>query len=103
MALREFQEKKTAHKLIFSWPVLITITVFSLWMIYGIVSATVTLRELSQKNGEIEKKIVEIQKSKKALEEKASLLETEYGVDLEARRSFNLKKLGEEIILFVDE
>lgn len=103
MALREFQEKKTARKLIFSWPVLITITALSLWMIYGTVSAIVMLRELSQKNREIEKKITEIQKSKKALEEKANLLRTEYGVDLEARKSFNLKKPGEEIILFVEE
>lgn len=103
MILREFQEKKILRQLIFSLPVLVLVIVFSLWMVYGTVSAMITLRELSQKNGEIEKKIEDIKRSKKALEEKMSLIETEYGIDLEARANFNLKKPGEKVILFVEE
>lgn len=103
MSLREFQEKKMVRKFIFSMPVFVIITIFSLWMVYGIVSAIITLREFSQKNKEIEKKLSEVQKSKNAFEKKASLLETDYGIDLEAREKFNLKKPGEEIILFVEE
>lgn len=103
MSLREFQEKKMVRKFIFSMPVFVIVAVFSLWMVYGIVSAIITLREFSQKNKEIEKKLSEVQKSKNALEKKASLLETDYGIDLEAREKFNLKKPGEEIILFVEE
>ena len=103
MLIRKFQEKKTARRIIFSFPVLLGITIFSLWMAYGTVSAIVTLRELSQKNEEIERKITDIKKSKKNLEEKTSLMETDYGIDLEARKNFNLKKPGEDVILFIEE
>lgn len=103
MLMREFQEKKIARKLIFSLPVLIAVTVLLLWMIYGIVSVIVTLRKLSQKNDELKAKIENVQKSKKNLEDKMSLMETKYGVDLEARQNFNLKKPGEEVILFIEE
>ena len=103
MILREFQEKKTARRLIFSMPVLVVIIILSLWMMYGAVSALLTLRELSQKNQKLVKDLEEIKKFKSIVEDKANLMDTEYGVDLEARKSFNLKKPGEEVILFVEE
>ncbi|MEK7560101.1 MAG: septum formation initiator family protein [Patescibacteria group bacterium] len=103
MALREFQEKKNVRRLIFSLPVAILVVILSLWAAYGTVSAVFTWRELSKKNRELESKIDDIKKSKEALEEKIKLIETEYGVDLEARENFNLKKPGEQIILFVEE
>lgn len=103
MALREFQEKKTARKLIFSMPVLVIIIVLSLWMIYGTVSALVTLREISQKNHELARDIEEIKKTRKIIEEKMNIMDTQYGIDFEARKSFNLKKPGEEVILFIEE
>ena len=65
---------------------------------------TETLRKSDiAKNKELEFKLSETQKSKKTLEEKTKALETEYGVDLEARKNFNLKKPGEEVILFIEE
>lgn len=103
MALLEFQEKKTARKIIFSLPVLVGLIAITLWMIYGAISAAITLRELSQKNNELQKKIEDVQKSKEAIEKKMNLMETDYGIDLEARANFNLKKPGEEIILFIEE
>ena len=103
MALREFQEKKTARRVIFSTPVLVVLAILSLWMTYGVVSALLTLREFSEKNQKLSRDLEEIKKSRKAIEEKANLMDTEYSIDLEARKSFNLKKPGEEIILFVEE
>jgi len=103
MVLREFQEKKVARRLIFSAPVLVILLALSLWMTYGIVSALVTLRELSEKNQKLTQDLDEIKKSRKAVEEKANIMDTEYGIDIEARKSFNLKKPGEEVILFVEE
>ena len=103
MALREFQEKKMARKIFFSWPVLIVLSALSLWMIYGATSAMVMLQKISKKNEELEFKLSETQKSQKTLEEKTKALETEHGVDLEARKNFNLKKPGEEVILFIEE
>lgn len=103
MALREFQEKKTMRKMFFSTPVLIVTVILSLWMIYGTISAFLTLKDLSQKNKELSAKIEDIKKSRAELEQKLNLMNTEYGVDLEARKNFNLKKPEEEVILFVDE
>lgn len=103
MLIREFQEKKTVRKIIFSTPVLVLLAILSLWMVYGTVSALITLKNLSQKNKELSAKIEDVKKQKAELEEKTLLLNTEYGIDLEARKEFNLKKPGEEVILFVDE
>ena len=101
--MREFQEKKTARKVIFSWPVLVVITALSLWMVYGTISAMFTLQEIYKKNRDLEKKTADVTKSKAALEEKVENMKTEYGIDLEARKNFNLKKPEEEVILFIEE
>lgn len=103
MLIREFQEKKTVRKIIFSTPVLVLLAILSLWMAYGTVSALITLKNLSQKNKELSAKIEDVKEQRAELEEKTLLLNTEYGIDLEARKEFNLKKPEEEVILFVDE
>jgi len=103
MVLREFQEKKIARRLIFSAPVLVVVLALSFWMIYGVVSAFVTLRELSGKNQKLSQDLEEIKKSRKVVEEKVNIMDTEYDIDFEARKNFNLKKPGEEVILFVEE
>ena len=103
MVLREFQEKKIARRLIFSAPVLVVVLALSFWMIYGVVSAFVTLRELSGKNQKLSQDLEEIKKWRKVVEEKVNIMDTEYDIDFEARKNFNLKKPGEEVILFVEE
>ncbi len=48
-------------------------------------------------------KILKTKETKSAIENRLRSLESSHGLDLEARGRFNLKKQGEEVVIFLDE
>lgn len=103
MALQDFQEGKKTDKLIFSWPVIMSAGFLCAVALFGISKVLITELALKKEIKELESKISEADVSRKIFEEKLAALRTKEGIDREARGKFNLKKPGEEIVVFVGD
>lgn len=103
MALRDFQENKETERVIYSWPAILIVALLCLAVIGGISRVLRTKLALNGEIKDLEKKIAEAGASQKNYERKLADLESPAGLDREARGRFNLKKPGEEVVIFVDE
>ncbi|OGF62190.1 hypothetical protein A2926_00010 [Candidatus Giovannonibacteria bacterium RIFCSPLOWO2_01_FULL_44_40] len=103
MAFQEFQESKKADKLIFSWPAIMLVGFLCAAALVGISKVLLTEFALQKEINTLELKIKEAETSKKNFEEKLEAIRMEQGLDREARGKFNLKKPGEEVVLFVGD
>ena len=103
MAFNDFKESKEVERAVFSWPVIFIaglLVIAALWGIFRALEKELALR------GEIktlEKKIVEADSVRAGFQAKVEDLRTEAGLDREARGKFNLKKPGEEVVIFLDD
>ena len=102
MALKDFQERKMARRLLFSWPVLFGTTVLVLVAFWGVSRNVFRYLELKRDAAEAGAKVAEYEKSRKLFEERLKMLDTSQGLEKEARARFNLKKPGEEVAIFLD-
>lgn len=103
MGISSFQEKKKIRKIFFSTPIIVIFLILICWMLFrawGVASVWV---EISKKNEKLIQKIEEIKNTRISLEDRIKSLESEYGIDLEARARFNLRKPGEEVAIFLEE
>ncbi len=103
MAFRDFQEKKRLHKLIYSWPVLFILAALIIWGLAGIVSLWRSRADIQNSLAEINSKITQTRETKEVMEKRLENLNSSFGLDLEARRRFNLKKQGENVVIFLDD
>ena len=102
MSVRDFQEKKRTERLLFSVPVLLGMFVLIALMVWAIVKLWILKASLEGDVQNIHQQISEARARKNLYEEKRGELNTPEGLDREARFRFNLKKPGEEIVVFVD-
>ena len=91
------------RKVVFSVPVALILWGMVLWMLWSSVVLWGAKLKMDSKNDEITLEAENAEESRKAIEFKIESLRSEYGVDLEARRKFNLTKSGEKIVVFADE
>ncbi|MDP3935315.1 MAG: septum formation initiator family protein, partial [Candidatus Giovannonibacteria bacterium] len=102
MAFNDFQENREIERAVFSWPVIFIaglLVIAALWGIFRALEKELALR------GEIktlEKKIADANSAKADFLAKTEDLRSEAGLDREARGKFNLKKPGEEVVIFLD-
>ena len=102
MGLKDFQERKVARHILFSWPFLILTAILVLISFWGVLRNAFYYREIRANVSETEKKIAEYEESKRLFEEKLHALGTLEGLEKEARARFNLMKPGEEVVVFLD-
>jgi len=102
MALREFQERKALWKILASWPAILLLG--TLLIFAGIGFFKIFSRYLKIKHDVValEERIVAQGASRQDFEARALNLATPEGLEKEARARFNLKKPGEEVIVFLD-
>ena len=102
MAFNDFQESREVERAVFSWPVIFVaglLIIAALWGVFRALEKELALR------GEIkilEKKIAYANAAKAVFQAKTEDLRTEAGLDREARGKFNLKKPGEEVVIFTE-
>lgn len=102
MVLEDFQERKEAGRLLASWPALFLLGIFIVLIAWGVLKTAMRYRDVGKDIAEIEKKISENEVSRRDFELRISELQTPEGLEKEARARFNLKKLGEEVVVFLD-
>ncbi len=103
MGLSDFQEQRKWRKIFFSYPVavlLVPLVMWSLWQVYTAFRASKTLGD---EVSALERQIQAVRSARIVLEQKSQGLLSPEGIDKEARGRFNLKKPGEEVVIFVDE
>ena len=103
MVLRDFQENKKTKRVIYSWPAIVIVALLCLAVTVGIFRVLRTSLALNREIKDLEGKIAEAGASQKNYERKLAELESPAGLDREARGRFNLKKPGEEVVIFVEE
>lgn len=103
MGLSDFQEDRDIERSIFSWPVilivgtLVFVALAGAWRTFDIDLA------LRREIKDLEKKIAEAEASRQNYEKRLAELGTPEGIDRDARGRFNLKRPGEEVVIFLGE
>jgi cell division protein FtsB len=100
--MRVFREKRRFKRLIFSKPAIFFLSLIALFII--IQASKVSFRAyLAYKEREkIEAEYKKLQEKKTELEERISRLESPEGIKREAKERFNVRELGEEVVIIVE-
>lgn len=102
MNIRDFQERRMVERMIFSTPVLIVVVLLAILALIGVWNMWRTKHALDIELAHTREELAHTKMVKESYEQKFQELATPEGVDFEARARFNLKKPGEEVVLFVD-
>ena len=102
MYVEDFQERKKLERIFFSWPAIIATSVLVIFALSGVFKLWQKERNIKTETAAIEAKIAEVKAARDAGIKKIESLKTAEGIDEEARGRFNLKKEGEEMVIFLD-
>lgn len=91
------------EKIVFSWPMIAIAAALCLAALWGIFKVAWSGFVLRKEIAELQKRIDNTNAATAASEEKLKALRTEEGLEREARGKLNLKKPGEEVVVFVGE
>lgn len=103
MGLRDFQENRDIERSIFSWPVILIVGALTFVALAGAWRTFNVDLALRREIKDLEQKIAEAEQSRKNYEKRLLELGTPEGADRDARGRFNLKKPGEEVVIFLGE
>ena len=103
MGLSDFQEQRKWRKIFFSYPVAVLLMPLVIWSLWQVYTAFWASKALNDEVSVLERQIQAVHSARIVLEQKSQELRSPEGIDKEARGRFNLKKPGEEVVIFVDE
>ena len=102
MSVRDFQERKKAERILFSLPALVFLATLVVLAAWGVAKVGYRKYLLDQEVLVLQKKITDVEAERAEYQEQLRGLATPEGLDREARGKFNLKKEGEEVVLFLE-
>ena len=102
MVMYDFQERKLTNRILYSLPVLFLAGMLVAASLFGVFRNIEKYAKMKREVALAEEKLSEYEASRKRFEERLSALNTEEGLEKEARARFNLKKPGEKVIIFLD-
>ena len=102
MALNDFQEHKESDKILFSYPSILLVSALAILIIFGTAKILRSYLALRKEIRAIQAEISALEKDKVEYESRLSQFKTEAGLEKEARSRFNLKKPGEEVVIFTE-
>ncbi len=102
MALSDFQERKESDKILFSYPSILLVSTLAILIIFGTAKIFRSYLALRKEIRAIRAEISALEQDKIKYESRLSQFKTEAGLEKEARSRFNLKKPGEEVVIFTD-
>ncbi|MDO8522679.1 MAG: septum formation initiator family protein [bacterium] len=103
MYTRDFQERKKFEHFFYSWGSILASVLFLAIVFSGVVGLRHKERALKAEIATLDAKTVEIKTAREKNTRKLQALDTQEGIEEEARGKFNLKKEGEEMVVFLDE
>lgn len=102
MSVRAFQEQKKIERMLFSLPVLALLLVFTVLAVWGVARIGYRKYFVDREVAALQSEIAALEAQRAEYEERLQELATPEGLDREARGTFNLKKEGEEVVLFLE-
>jgi|SRR3989338_4215396 len=102
MALSDFQERKESDKVLFSYLSMLIVSVLVLVVMIGTLRIFKSYSALREEILTIKAEISALELDKIGYESRLNQLKTETGLEKEARSRFNLKKSGEEVVIFTE-
>ena len=102
MSVRDFQERKKIERILFSLPVLALLVLFVVLAALGVVRVGYRKYLFDQEVAALREEIAAVEAQRIEHENRLRELATPEGLDREARGKFNLKKEGEEVVLFLE-
>lgn len=102
MALNDFQERRENDKILFSYPLMLIISALVFVTVIGTLRIFGSYLALRKEIRTIQGEISALELDKIEYESRLSELKTETGLEKEARSRFNLKKPGEEVVVFTE-
>ncbi len=102
MALSDFQERKESDRVLFSSPLILIVSALVIVMIIGTSRIFKSYSALRKDILATKAEISALELDKIEYESRLSQLRTETGLEKEARSRFNLKKSGEEVVIFTE-
>lgn len=103
MYTRDFQERKRFEHFFYSWWAISATAGFLVIILFGIAGLWQKERSLKAEIAGLDAKTAEIIVAREKNVQKLQALDTKEGIEEEARGKFNLKKEGEEMVVFLDE
>ncbi len=101
--MKNFQERQKFEQTLFSFPIMSIVFFFMALALFGSINVWRTKNSLDREIERLKKEIIKTDTIRKEYESQMSEIQTSDGIDREARSRFNLKKPGEEVVLFVDD
>ena len=101
--MKNFQERNKLQRTLFSFPAMIGGLFFIVLATWGMINVLRTTYALNKEITRLKSEIAGAEATRKDYETQMSEIQTPEGIDREARSRFNLKKPGEEVVLFVDD
>ncbi|HEY4497834.1 MAG TPA: septum formation initiator family protein [Candidatus Paceibacterota bacterium] len=102
MSVRDFQERKKIERILFSLPILALCTALVVLAAWGVVRIGYRKYIIDREVAALRDEIAALEAQRAEYEERFRDLATPEGLDREARGKFNLKKEGEEVVLFLE-
>lgn len=102
MYTRDFQERKKFEHFFYSWASILATSMFLIIALFGVVNLWQKERAESAEIAILKQKIAETAADNQKSVQKLQSLGTDAGIEEEARGKFNLKKDGEEMVVFLD-
>lgn len=101
--MREFQERKKAHRLLYSKKVLFLLLLILGFLIFSTAKVFLKSRNVLSKSEETRKELAELERTKAELEEDVGQLKKESGIEEEIRKKFDVQKPGEKVAVIIDK
>jgi len=102
MNYRDFQERKRFERVLYSGWSILAVFLLLILSVTGVVKLWARERAINAEIDELQSKIFEVRTAKESGLKKLGELDAPEGIDAEARGRFNLKKDGEELVVFMD-
>lgn len=101
--MKDFQERNNVNRALFSFPVMVGVLFFAVFAAWGTMNVLRTQSSLDTEIIRLKAEIAKAEAARKEYDLQTSAAQTSEGADREARERFNLKKPGEDVVLFVDD
>ena len=103
MARFQIEHGISFKKILYSWPVIVIFIIILGSLATKTFRSWRNYREAAKEYETLQKKIAEVERNKKEVEENLALLKDEFGRDRIIREQFDAQKKDEKVIIILDE
>jgi cell division protein FtsB len=101
--MKEFQTKRRWRRMLFSWPVAITLILAVVWLLSLIAREYLAVKIVKKEEARLEEKLTLLEEKNKTMEGLLKNINSASGLEKIIRERFNVKKPGEEVLVVLNK